>query len=76
MALEGLAGLNRRLGFLAGNRSNLVTNSEDYQSTLAEIILALEQGRVLDVDTSLMTEVEQFQIRGAPALLRKHTSMK
>jgi hypothetical protein len=55
-----LAGLNRRLGFLAGNRSNLVSNAPAYQSSLAEIVLALEQGRVLDVDTSLMTEVEQF----------------
>jgi len=55
-----LAGLNRRLGFLAGNRSNLVPNTHTYQSSLAEIILSLERGRVLDVDTSLMTEVEQF----------------
>lgn len=55
-----LAGLNRRLGFLAGNRSSLVPNSPTYQSSLADIVLALESGRVLDVDTSLMTEVEQF----------------
>ena len=55
-----LAGLNRRLGFLAGNRSNLVPSAQTYQSSLADIVLALERGRVLDVDTSLMTEVEQF----------------
>jgi DNA helicase HerA-like ATPase len=55
-----LAGLNRRLGFLAGNRSNLVPNSPTYQSSLTDIVIALESGRVLDVDTSLMTEVEQF----------------
>jgi hypothetical protein len=55
-----LAGLNRRLGFLAGNRSSLVPNAPTYQSSLAEIVLALESGRVLDVDTSLMTEGEQF----------------
>jgi len=55
-----LAGLNRRLGFLAGNRSSLVPNKATYESSLADIVLALERGRVLDVDTSLMTEIEQF----------------
>jgi hypothetical protein len=55
-----LSGINRRLGFLAGNRSSLVPSRTTYQSTLPDIILALEQGRVLDVDTSLMTELEQF----------------
>ncbi len=55
-----LAGLNRRLGFLAGSRSNLVPNGTEYESSLADVVLALEGGRVLDVDTSLMTEVEQF----------------
>jgi DNA helicase HerA-like ATPase len=57
---SSLAGLNRRLGFLAGNRSHLVPSSQTYQSSLADVVLALERGRVLDVDTSLMTEVEQF----------------
>lgn len=55
-----LAALNRRLSFLAGGRSNLVPRSEAYRSLLPEITLALEQGRVLDVDTTLITEVEQF----------------
>ena len=55
-----LAGINRRLGFLTGNRSNLVPNPSQYSSSLADIVLALERGRVLDVDTSLMTETEQF----------------
>ena len=55
-----LSGINRRLGFLAGNRSNLIPSSMQYQSSLANIIIALERGRVLDVDTSLMTETEQF----------------
>lgn len=55
-----LAAINRRLGFLAGNRSNLVPNRPNYESSLADIIVALERGRVLDVDTTLMTEVEQF----------------
>jgi hypothetical protein len=55
-----LSAINRRLGFLAGNRSNLVPNSRAYESALPEIIVALERGRVLDVDTTLMTEIEQF----------------
>lgn len=55
-----LAGLNRRLTFLAGGRSSLVPGGRTYRSSLAEIVLALESGRVLDVDTTLMTEVEQF----------------
>jgi DNA helicase HerA-like ATPase len=55
-----LAAINRRLTFLAGNRSSLVPNQRDYASQLPNIILALECGRVLDVDTTLMTEVEQF----------------
>lgn len=55
-----LAAINRRLGFLAGNRSNLVPNRRDYESSLPTIIIALERGRVLDVDTTLMTEIEQF----------------
>lgn len=57
---SSLAGLNRRLTFLAGGRSNLVPNERTYKSSLAEIVVALEQGRVLDVDTTLMSEVEQF----------------
>ncbi|MFX0201741.1 MAG: ATP-binding protein, partial [Candidatus Hodarchaeota archaeon] len=55
-----LSALNRRLGFLATGRSNLVPRSETYHSRLPDIVLALEQGRVLDVDTTLVTEVEQF----------------
>ena len=55
-----LGAINRRLSFLAGGRSNLVPNNRHYESCLTEIIMALECGRVLDVDTSLMTEIEQF----------------
>jgi DNA helicase HerA-like ATPase len=55
-----LAAINRRLSFLAGGRSVLVPNHRQYNSCLADIIIALEQGRVLDVDTTLMTEAEQF----------------
>lgn len=55
-----LSAINRRLGFLAGNRSNLVPNHRDYDSAIPDIIIALERGRVLDVDTTLMTEIEQF----------------
>lgn len=55
-----LGAINRRLSFLAGGRSTLVPNNRNYSSKLTDIIIALEQGRVLDVDTSLMTEIEQF----------------
>ena len=55
-----LAAINRRLGFLAGGRSVLVPSQRPYDSCLADIIIALENGRVLDVDTTLMTETEQF----------------
>jgi uncharacterized protein len=55
-----LSALNRRLGFLAGGRSNLVPRNETYRSLLPEIVLALERGRILDVDTTLISEVEQF----------------
>ena len=57
---SSLAGLNRRLSFLAGGRSILIPNNRAYTSTLAELVVSLERGRVLDVDTTLMTEVEQF----------------
>lgn len=55
-----LGAINRRLSFLAGGRSSLVPNNRHYASRLADIIIALEKGRVLDVDTTLMTETEQF----------------
>jgi hypothetical protein len=37
-----------------------VPNTRSYESALPSIIVALERGRVLDVDTTLMTEIEQF----------------
>lgn len=55
-----LFAINRRLNFLAGNRSALVPNAKAYDSRLADIVIALELGRVLDVDTTLMSETEQF----------------
>jgi hypothetical protein len=58
-----LAAINRRLAFLAAGRSSLVVhdpNHPGYLSMLPDIVLALERGRVLDVDTTLMTEIEQF----------------
>lgn len=54
-----LAALNRRLSFLAGDRSELVPKNENYVSCLAEVVTALDRGRVLVVDTSLMSETEQ-----------------
>jgi hypothetical protein len=58
-----LAAINRRLAFLAAGRSSLVVHDAThpaYRSMLPDIVLALERGRVLDVDTTLMTEIEQF----------------
>jgi hypothetical protein len=58
-----LAAINRRLAFLAAGRSSLVAHDPAdprYHSILPDIVLALERGRVLDVDTTLMTEIEQF----------------
>jgi uncharacterized protein len=58
--IGSLAGINRRLSFLASNRSALVPNGSGYESCLPDIIGSLERGRIIDVDTTLMTEVEQF----------------
>lgn len=60
-----IAAVQRRLGFLARGRTRVFTPfdptmGEDYQSLLPEIICALEQGRVITVDTTLMGEMEQF----------------
>jgi DNA helicase HerA-like ATPase len=58
-----LAAINRRLAFLAAGRSSLVAHDPThpiYRSVLADIVLALERGRVLDIETTLMTEIEQF----------------
>jgi DNA helicase HerA-like ATPase len=66
--MEGTVGaVQRRLGFLATGSTRVFSpylpeKGYDYQSLLPEIICALEQGRVLIVDTTLMSELEQFLV--------------
>jgi len=60
-----IAAVQRRLGFLAVGRTRVFTRFDpgvglQYDSTLPDIVCALERGRVLIVDTTLMTEIERF----------------
>ncbi len=60
-----IAAVERRLGFLAYGNTRLVSRFDEelglpYESLLADILCALEQGRVLVVDTTLLGELEQF----------------
>jgi uncharacterized protein len=60
-----IAAVERRLGFLAHGSTRLVTRFDAemgfaYESLLPDILCALEQGRVLVVDTTLLGELEQF----------------
>lgn len=60
-----ISAVERRLGFLRHGTSRIVTRFDPelgrpYSSTLPDILCALEQGRVLIVDTTLMSEMEQF----------------
>jgi hypothetical protein len=59
-----VAAVQRRLGFLEAGRTKLVTRflpgAFEYDSLLPDLICALEQGRVVVVDTTLFTELEQF----------------
>lgn len=59
-----IAAVQRRLGFLEASRTRLVTRflpgAFDYQSLLPDLLCALEQGRVIVVDTTLFSELEQF----------------
>lgn len=57
--------VQRRLGFLHRGNTRIVTNhdpdfGDDYTSQLPDILCALEAGRVLVIDTTLMSEMEQF----------------
>lgn len=66
--MEGTVGaVQRRLGFLATGSTRVFSpyfpeKGYEYQSLLPDIICALEQGRVLVVDTTLMSELEQFLV--------------
>jgi hypothetical protein len=73
-------GVKRRLGFLqAGNNRIFTEYSPDdgkpYDSILPDVIVAMERGRVVIVDTTLVSEVEQFMFSTVVArvlfLLRK-----
>lgn len=60
--------VQRRLGFLIDSQTRVFTRFDpdpeapdgDYDSLLPDIICALESGRLLVVDTTLMSELEQF----------------
>lgn len=59
-----IAAVQRRLGFLEASRTSLVSRflpgGFDYESLLPDLLCALEQGRVIVVDTTLFSELEQF----------------
>ncbi len=59
-----VAAVQRRLGFLDANRTHLVSRflpgAFPYESLLPDLICALEHGRVIVVDTTLFSELEQF----------------
>ncbi len=60
-----VAAVQRRVGFLRHGHTRVFTRFDPelghaYDSTLPDILCALETGRVLVVDTTLMTELEQF----------------
>lgn len=60
-----IAAVQRRVGFLRHGHTRLFTRFDPeaglpYVSTLPEILCALERGRVLVVDTTLLGEMEQF----------------
>ena len=54
----------RRVSFLNNSQANVFTRFVpdflDYDSLLPELVCALEKGRVITVDTTLMSELEQF----------------
>lgn len=58
-------GVKRRLSFVHRGNNRIFTKYDPtagcgYDSSLPDIICALETGRVLIIDTALMTEMEQF----------------
>ena len=60
-----IAAVQRRVGFLSHGSTRIFTRFApdmglEYQSTLPDILCALERGRCLIVDTTLMGELEQF----------------
>lgn len=64
-----VSAVQRRLSGLRSGNTRVFTLFDpergpeyQYQSLLADIICSLEQGRVLAIDTTLMTELEQFLV--------------
>lgn len=62
-----VSAVQRRLGFLRRGNTRVFlpfdpAGGVPYESSLPDIVCALEQGRVLVVDTTLMTELEQFLV--------------
>jgi hypothetical protein len=60
-----IAAVQRRVGFLRYGQTRVFTRFDPqvglaYESVLPDIICSLERGRVLVVDTTLMSEMEQF----------------
>lgn len=60
-----IAAVERRLGFLAQGNTRLASRFDadmgiPYESQLPDILCALERGRILIVDTTLLGELEQF----------------
>lgn len=60
-----IAAVQRRVGFLRHGHTRVFTRFDPeaglpYRSTLPDIICAIERGRVIIVDTTLMSEIEQF----------------
>jgi uncharacterized protein len=64
-----VSAVQRRLSGLLHGNTRVFTRFDpgrgpeyQYQSSLADIICSLERGRVLAIDTTLMTELEQFLV--------------
>lgn len=60
-----IAAVQRRVGFLRHGHTRVFTRFDPeaglpYRSSLPDIICAIESGRVLIIDTTLMSEIEQF----------------
>ncbi|HEV7373535.1 MAG TPA: ATP-binding protein [Pyrinomonadaceae bacterium] len=60
-----ITAVQRRVGFLRHGHTRVFTRFDPeaglpYRSSLPDIICAIESGRVLIVDTTLMSEIEQF----------------
>lgn len=60
-----VSAVQRRLGFLRQGQTRIISPfdpdiGKEYESLLPDIICSLERGRVLIIDTTLISELEQF----------------